>query len=74
MECDGTIYVSGQLPIDPASGNFADGDIKVQARQSLTNIKNILAAAGKEKKFLIPFLNRRNECLHFHHSLPLSFP
>ena len=53
-ECGGTIYVSGQLPIDPATGNFAGfceetkcSDIKAQARQSLTNIKNILAAAGK---------------------------
>ena len=46
-ECGGTIYVSGQLPIDPATGQFAEGDIKAQARQSLTNIRNILAAAGR---------------------------
>ena len=41
-----TIYVSGQIPIDPATGDFAGADIKTQTRQSLTNIKNILAAAG----------------------------
>lgn len=41
-----TIYVSGQLPIDPATGNFAEGGIQAEARQSLTNIKNILAEAG----------------------------
>ncbi len=41
-----TIYVSGQIPIDPATGEFAGADIKTQTRQSLTNIKNILAAAG----------------------------
>lgn len=41
-----TIYVSGQLPIDPATGEFAEGGIKAEARQSLTNIKNILAEAG----------------------------
>ena len=41
-----TIYVSGQLPIDPATGAFAGEDIKSQTRQSLTNIKNILAEAG----------------------------
>jgi len=40
----GTIYVSGQLPIDPTTGKFAEGGIKAEARQSLTNIKNILAA------------------------------
>ena len=41
-----TIFVSGQLPIDPATGAFAGEDIASQTRQSLTNIKNILAAAG----------------------------
>mgnify|MGYP000453018990 FL=1 len=41
-----TIYVSGQIPIDPATGEFAGQDIKTQTRQSLTNISNILAAAG----------------------------
>ena len=40
------IYVSGQLPIDPATGAFAGEDIAAQTRQSLTNIKNILAAEG----------------------------
>lgn len=46
IEANGTVYVSGQLPIDPATGNFAEGGIKAEARQSLTNIKNILAEAG----------------------------
>lgn len=41
-----TVYVSGQLPINPATGEFAEGDIKDLARQSLNNIKNILAEAG----------------------------
>lgn len=42
------IYVSGQLPIDPATGAFAGEDIAPQPRQSLTNIRNILAAEGLE--------------------------
>ena len=46
IEANGTIYVSGQLPIDPATGEFAEGDIKDKARQSLTNIRSILAEAG----------------------------
>lgn len=41
-----SINVSGQLPIDPATGEFAGDDIQSQTRQSLTNIKNILEAAG----------------------------
>lgn len=45
IEACGTVYVSGQLPIDPATGEFAQGGIQAEARQSLTNIKNILAEA-----------------------------
>lgn len=40
------VFVSGQLPIDPASGLFAEGGVKEQTRQSLTNAKHILEAAG----------------------------
>ena len=43
---DTAIYVSGQIPIDPATGELVEGDITVQARRSLTNIRNILEAAG----------------------------
>ena len=43
-----TIYVSGQLPIDPATGEFAGEDIAAQTRQSLTNIREILKAVGAD--------------------------
>ena len=46
IEANGTVYVSGQLPIDPATGNFAEGGIKELTRQSLTNIRHILEEAG----------------------------
>ncbi len=46
IEANGTIYVSGQLPINPATGEFAEGGIRELTAQSLTNIKNILAEAG----------------------------
>ncbi len=39
-------FVSGQLPINPATGEFAGADIASQTRQSLTNIQAILAAEG----------------------------
>lgn len=42
----GFVFASGQIPVDPATGEFAEGGIKEQARQSLTNVKNILAEAG----------------------------
>ena len=41
-----TLYISGQLPIDPATGEFAGADIAAQTRQSLTNMKAILEANG----------------------------
>ena len=40
------VYTSGQIPIDPATGAFAEGGIKEQTRQSLTNVKAILEEAG----------------------------
>ncbi len=39
-------FVSGQLPIVPATGEFAGADIASQTRQSLTNVQSILAAHG----------------------------
>lgn len=48
-----TIYVSGQLPIDPATGAFAGNDIKSQTRQSLTNMRNILLEAGTDMSAVV---------------------
>ena len=45
IEVNGFVYASGQLPIDPATGQFPEG-IKAQTRQSLTNAKSILESAG----------------------------
>lgn len=46
IEVNGMLFVSGQLPIDPATGNFPDGGVKEQTAQSFENIKAILAEAG----------------------------
>lgn len=46
IEAGGMIFVSGQLPIDPSTGAFAGGGIKELTRQSLSNMKAILAEAG----------------------------
>ena len=40
------VYTSGQIPIDPATGALVEGGIKEQTRQSLTNVRAILAEAG----------------------------
>lgn len=40
------VFTSGQLPLDPATGDFVPGGIKEQTRQSLINVKAILETAG----------------------------
>ena len=40
------VFASGQIPIDPATGNFVAGGVREQARQSLTNVKAIFDEAG----------------------------
>ncbi len=42
----GVVYVSGQLPIDPATGAVVDGDTTVQAERTLQNVAAVLEAAG----------------------------
>jgi reactive intermediate/imine deaminase len=42
----GVVYVSGQLPIDPATGLVIDGDTTVQAERTLQNVAAVLEAAG----------------------------
>jgi len=41
-----TVYLSGQIPLDPASGQLVDGDITVQARRAFDNLKAVCEAAG----------------------------
>ena len=40
------LFISGQIPVDPATGSFAGEDIATQTRQSLNNVKAILEEAG----------------------------
>jgi 2-iminobutanoate/2-iminopropanoate deaminase len=42
----GFIFTSGQIPVNPATGNIVDGGIKVQATQVFANLAAVLAAAG----------------------------
>ena len=46
VKANGMLFVSGQLPLDPATGAFPGSDIASQTRQSLTNVKHIVEAAG----------------------------
>ncbi|MBS0432358.1 MAG: RidA family protein [Proteobacteria bacterium] len=44
--CGGTVYLSGQIPLDPARGELVQGDIAVQARRVFDNLKAVCEAAG----------------------------
>lgn len=46
IEKNGFLFVSGQLPINPETGDFPDSDIRLQTKQSLDNVQAILKEAG----------------------------
>jgi 2-iminobutanoate/2-iminopropanoate deaminase len=41
-----TLYISGQIPMDAATGNLIEGDIKAETKKSMENLKAILTEAG----------------------------
>ena len=47
------VFCSGQIPIDPATGNFVEGGIQEQTRQVLTNASQVLAAAGTDLSHVV---------------------
>ncbi|MBN2899432.1 MAG: RidA family protein [Clostridia bacterium] len=63
-EAGGFIYVSGQLPINPATGELIKEDVKAAAQQSLTNCKGIIEEAGASLTDVVKveiFLNDMND-------------
>jgi len=42
----GLVYTSGQIAIDPATGNLVEGDVRAQTEQVMKNLGAVLAAAG----------------------------
>ncbi|MBX2821639.1 MAG: Rid family detoxifying hydrolase [Rhodothermaceae bacterium] len=50
---NGVVYVSGQLPIDPLTGEKNQGSIEEQAMQVLDNVRSVLEAAGSDMNHLL---------------------
>ena len=48
IEVNGFVFASGQIPIDPSTGNFVEGGVKEQTKQAITNAGNILKEAGTD--------------------------
>lgn len=61
----GMIFTSGQLPVDPETGDFAPGGIKEQTRQSLQNVQSILEAAGSNMDKVLKTTVFLSDMAHF---------
>lgn len=48
VQTDNMLFVSGQIPLDPATGELVQGDVQAQTRMVMENIRAILAAAGMD--------------------------
>lgn len=46
VRCGNTVYLSGQIPLDPATGELVPGDISVQTRRVFENLKAVCVEAG----------------------------
>ena len=53
IEVNGFVFASGQIPVDPATGNFVEGGVKEQTRQCLTNAKHVLEAAATDLSHVV---------------------
>lgn len=50
IDSEGLVFLSGQTPLDPATGKLAQGDIAAQTRQCFVNLFNVLKASGLTPK------------------------
>lgn len=53
VEANGTLYISGQIPVDVATGKFVEGGVREQAEQVMKNIGYILEEAGYSFKDVV---------------------
>lgn len=53
IQAGATLYLSGQIPLDPVTMQVVDGDVAAQTRQVMRNLQAVLRAAGGELKHLV---------------------
>lgn len=64
IEVNGFVFASGQIPINPATGEMIQGDVKEQTRQALTNASEVMKAAGIDLSHVVKttvFLSDMND-------------
>ena len=77
IEGGSIVITSGQLPVDPVTGAFAEGGIAGQTRQSLTNVQAVLAQAGLTMENIIKttvFLKDMNDFAAMNEVYAIFFP
>ena len=77
IEGGSIVITSGQLPVDPVTGAFAEGGIDGQTRQSLTNVQAVLAQAGLTMENIIKttvFLKDMNDFAAMNEVYATFFP
>jgi 2-iminobutanoate/2-iminopropanoate deaminase len=50
---NGFVFVAGQIPLDPASGQLVEGDVQAQTQRVLLNVQAILTAAGSSMEKVV---------------------
>jgi 2-iminobutanoate/2-iminopropanoate deaminase len=71
------VFTSGQIPLDPGTGNVVGGDIVEQAEQAIANLKAVLEAAGSSLDKVIKtscFLADMNDFARFNEVYARHFP
>ena len=74
---EGTIYLSGQIPLDPVTGQVVEGDVAAQTERVLDNIKAVLAASGSSLDLVLKttvFLKDMGEFSKFNEVYGRYFP
>lgn len=64
IKINGLVFLSGQTPIDPATGELVPGDVTAQTQQVFKNLISVLSAAGTELKHVVRsgvFLKNMND-------------
>jgi reactive intermediate/imine deaminase len=60
-----TVYLSGQIPLDPASGELVTGDMEAQVRRVFDNLKAVAQAAGGDLSHVVKLTVYLTDLAHF---------
>jgi reactive intermediate/imine deaminase len=65
VRVDGTVYLSGQIPLDPATGELVAGDMEAQVRRVFDNLRAVAHAAGGDLTHVVKLTVYLTDLAHF---------